>query len=86
MRWHPDKLMAAIGMRLLPEEYDEVGAEIAGVFRGIQEEHKNRLRIRGTLPPGNKVTRRRCTKTRAAPLLVLESRSRRPQPVELSAI
>jgi hypothetical protein len=54
MRWHPDKLMAAIGMRLLPEEYDEVGAEIAGVFRGIQEEHKNRLRIRGTLPPGMK--------------------------------
>ena len=52
MRWHPDKVMTAVGIRLLPEEYDEVGAKCTHVFREVQEEHKNRLRLRGTLPKG----------------------------------
>ena len=52
MRWHPDKVMTAVGIRLLPEEYDEVGAKCVEVFREVQEEHKNRLRLRGTPPRG----------------------------------
>ena len=52
MRWHPDKVMTAVGIRLLPEEYDEVGAKCVEVFREVQEEHKNRLRLRGTLRRG----------------------------------
>ena len=34
------------------EEYDEVGAKCVEVFREVQEEHKNRLRLRGTPPRG----------------------------------
>ena len=34
MRWHPDKVMTAVGIRLLPEEYDEVGGQVRGGVPG----------------------------------------------------